>query len=108
MHGAAARCRFNPHPRVEGDAHWAVNCRLLDGFNPHPRVEGDYAMDWLLGERGVSIHTLAWRVTHSEYIQYYRENVSIHTLAWRVTALAKSYAATTIVSIHTLAWRVTL
>ena len=55
----------------------------------------------------ISIHTLAWRVTHGVYGTNGFRYISIHTLAWRVTLKDSIYQGRKEISIHTLAWRVT-
>ena len=70
---------------MEGDKGDKTDSDLAFSFNPHPRVEGDSKIKGEQGDKGVSIHTLAWRVTRFCRDVVITHAVSIHTLAWRVT-----------------------
>ena len=64
-----------------------------------------------MAEKGggtISIHTLAWRVTHINKFISILLTISIHTLAWRVTHNGTLIIGEVGISIHTLAWRVTM
>ena len=101
--------RFNPRPRVGGDAGTSWRSPKCCSFNPRPRVGGD------VGLVGQLIHHLAFQSTPprggrlcGDFNSVFYPDVSIHAPAWGATVLVASTAGSATVSIHAPAWGATL
>ena len=78
---------FNPHPRMEDDTsvttvimpmNWFQSTSSHGGWHSFRNIHNDC--------QKISIHILAWRMTHSLKAWGYRLGISIHILAWRMTS----------------------
>ena len=100
--------RFNPRPRMEGDAISSSSASEMPRFQSAP-PHGGRLRRVVAACRGlqVSIRAPAWRATNAYIKLGWREDVSIRAPAWRATRRRRRHGAPVHVSIRAPAWRAT-